>query len=207
MKAHATWRMPQPQITQGCTSGHGMRGSNQLWRTGLSWAGSPGVGEVRLGKGCPDSLSWEPSSRTRIQGRGRSKTWPQHEAAGEDSDRPWSYSWALFHAHQAGEPSCPTEGMDEPGAGPEALLPGQGPAVCHRPPAYRRGKRDFSKLVITSVFLSWIHLSWLITVVHRGSNSCPTLYFSTSPLTVSLLVSTWHYFFFCSRQKDTSHAH
>lgn len=84
---------------------------------------------------------------------------------------------------------------------------GQGPAVCLRPPPSRRGIRDFSKLVITSVFLSWIHLSWLNTVMHRGSNSCPTLHSSTSPLTESLLVSTWHCFFFYSRQKDMSYVH
>lgn len=93
-------------------------------------------------------------------------------------------------------------GMDEPGLSLKpCLLPAQGPAVCHRPPPYKKAMRDFSKLVITSVFLSWIHLRWLITVMYRGSKSCPTLYFQLSPYSISLSIHLTLFLLFTADKK------
>lgn len=158
--------------------------------------GSPEQGRQDRGEQAGQRLPEQPvmraSSRTRarIQGRGRTQAQPE-----------WALQPGAAHelcSHVSGwEPSCATGGWMSQGLSLKpCLLPGQGPAVCHRTPPYQKHMRDFSKPVITSVFLSWIHLRWLIIVMHRGSNSCPTLYFSTTPLTVSLLVSTWHNFLF-----------
>lgn len=191
MRAHGTWRMPQ--ISQGCASGH----SSHLWSTGLSWAGSPGGLGAAWAKAAwtAGHESLPAGLQTRIQE--------------QDPPPAWSSSGWWERALQPGlssvpaaEPSCATAGWMRQGLSLKPrLLPGQGPAVCHRPPPHKTAVRDSSKPLITSVILSWTHLRWPVTVMHRGSNSRPTLNFSTSPLTVSLLVSTWHRFFFLQQTK------
>lgn len=152
--------------------------------------GSPGQGRQERWEAGRAKFAWTASDesllaglQTQDPGQGQEQdmtsAWSRLRIVVTDSTA-WRNSWAPLHACQAGVPSCATEGMDEP----EALLLGQGPAVCHRPPPCQNSIRDSSKLVITSVLLSWIRLSWLVTVMHRGSSSCPTLYFSTSSLTV-----------------------
>lgn len=187
MRTHGTWRMPQPRITQGCASARGMGQQSALEHR--VWEGAGGAKVAWTASG----WTRDPASRAGAGARHD----PSLKQARDYGNTLQPGATLELHACQAGLSSCITAGMDEPGAGPGALRPGQGPAVCHRPPPYRNGIRDFSKLVITSVFLSWIHLSCLITEMHRGSNSCPTLLFFSVSLSLHLTLS-----FFYTRQKD-----